>query len=144
MKKVENIYDDKAFYEEYISMRKTKLNANELLEIPIMKKLLPDLTGKTVLDLGCGYGEMSKYFIKKGAKTVVAIDISKNMISLAEQFNNHKNIEYKVLCMEELSKLNQKFDIVFSSLAFHYVKNFDKLICDISCLLNDGGELIWS
>lgn len=144
MKKIENIYDNKDFYQEYMQIRNNKVNANVLLEIPTIKKLLPDLTGKTVLDIGCGYGEMSKYFIKKGAKNVVAIDISKNMIALAKQVNGHKNIEYKIMGMEHLASLNQKFDVVFSSLAFHYVKDFDKLIYDITNLLNKDGELIWS
>lgn len=144
MNKEKNIYDDKAFYESYIEMRKTKLNANELIEIPTIKKMLPDLSGKTVLDIGCGYGGMSKYFIKKGAKKVVAIDISSNMINLAKKINSHKDIEYLVMNMENLSQIEQKFDFVFSSLAFHYIKDFDKLIADISNILNKGGELLYS
>ena len=56
MNKEKNIYDDKAFYESYIEMRKTKLNANELIEIPTIKKMLPDLRGKTVLHIDNGYG----------------------------------------------------------------------------------------
>ncbi|MGN1212434.1 MAG: class I SAM-dependent methyltransferase [Christensenellales bacterium] len=144
MEREKNIYDNKAFYQSYIEMRKTKLNANELIEIPTIKKMLPDLNGKTVLDIGCGYGEMSKYFIKKGAKKVVAIDISSNMINLAKKINSHKDIEYLVMNMENLSQLQQKFDFVFSSLAFHYIKDFDKLIADISNILNKGGELLYS
>ena len=37
-----------------------------------------------------------------------------------------------------------KFDIVISSLAFHYVKDYNKLIKDIYSLLNKGGYLIFS
>lgn len=142
--KAQNIYDEQGFYQEYIAMRETHLNANDLLEIPVMKQLLPDLKGKTVLDLGCGYGEMSKYFVEKGAKRVVACDISNNMIALAEKVNHDEKIEYKVFPMEELSSMKEKFDIVFSSLAFHYIEDFDKLIKDIYNRLNINGILLFS
>lgn len=140
----QNIYDNEKFYNDYISMRETHLNANDLLEIPVMKELLPDLKGKTVLDLGCGYGEMSKYFIEKGATRVVACDISTKMIALAEKVNSDEKIEFKLLSMEELSSLDEKFDVVFSSLAFHYIEDFDKLMKDISNHLNKGGILLFS
>lgn len=144
MNKPQNIYDNEKFYNDYIAMRETHLNANDLLEIPVMKELLPDLKGKSILDLGCGYGEMSKYFISKGAKRVVGCDISENMLSLANKVNSDNNIEYKLLSMEELNKLDEKFDLIFSSLAFHYIEDFDKLIKDIYSHLNENGVLLFS
>lgn len=120
------------------------INANDVIEIPIFRKLLPDLTDKSILDLGCGYGENDAYFIKKGAKYVMGIDISEHMISIAN--NNYKkdDIDYKVMAMEDISKIDKKFDIVVSSLAFHYIKDYDKLVSDIYNLLNDNGYLIFS
>jgi len=105
--------------------------------------MLPNLKDKTILDLGCGAGYMSRYFIENGASKVVACDISQNMIDLAKK-EDCKNIYYKVLPMEDISSINEKFDIVFSSLAFHYVKDFDKLISDISNLLKPNGILVFS
>ena len=46
--------------------------------------------------------------------------------------------------MENLDTINYKFDIVISSLAFHYVEDYKKLIDDIYNLLNDDGYLIFS
>ena len=140
----QNIYDNSNFFEEYITMRETHVNANDLLEIPVMKDMLPDLANKSVLDLGCGYGELSKLFAEQGAKRVLACDISKNMIDLANKYNHHENIEFKVLSMEELNLVNEKFDVVFSSLAFHYIEDYDKLISDISERLNPNGILLFS
>ena len=144
MDKPQNIYDNEKFYKDYRDMREKGLNANELIEIPIMKDMLPDLKGKRILDLGCGNGGMSKYFIEKGAKSVLAIDLSSNMINEAKEKNNAENITYVVLGMEDISKIVGKFDIVFSSLAFHYVKDYDKLVKDIYNLLDDNGILIYS
>jgi SAM-dependent methyltransferase len=144
MEKPQNIYDNKGFYKEYKEMREKDLNANNLIEIPTIKTMLPNLKGKRILDLGCGNGGMSKYFIENGAEYVLALDISKNMIEEAKQKNNHSNITYEVLGMEDLNKIKEKFDMVFSSLAFHYIEDFNKLINDISNLLYDGGILLFS
>lgn len=46
--------------------------------------------------------------------------------------------------MAEISSLNMKFDLVYSSLAFHYAENFKKLMEDIFKLLNDFGTLLYS
>lgn len=142
--KIQNIYDNQEFFSEYKAMRDTKINANELIEIPIMKEMLPELKNKDVLDLGCGAGEMSKYFANQGAKSVFGVDISKNMLELASKNNPFDNVSFKCLAMEQISTINKKFDIVFSSLAFHYIEDFDKLMKDIADLLNDGGILLFS
>jgi len=143
MVEIQNVYDDKVFFDYYKELRESKINANELIEIPQIKEMLPDLKDKTILDLGCGDGSMSRYFIECGAKKVVAIDVSTNMIKEAKK---HKtpNITYKVMSMEEIDSIKGKFDIVYSSLAFHYVEDYLKLITDISNKLKKGGYLVYS
>lgn len=141
---MKNIYDNSFFFKEYKKTRAQQINANNVLENPIMKEMLPNVFDKTILDLGCGDGNMDKYFISKGAKKVVAVDLSKKMIAEAKRINKSSNIEYLNLDMEDLSSVNETFDIVYSSLAFHYVENFDKLIKQIYNLLKPNGVLIFS
>ena len=117
MDKPQNIYDNETFYKEYRDMREKGLNANELVEIPNIKEMLPDLKGKRILDLGCGNGGMSKYFVNQGAESVLAIDLSVNMINEAKEKNSDEKITYVVLGMEDIEKIEGKFDMVFSSLA---------------------------
>jgi ubiquinone/menaquinone biosynthesis C-methylase UbiE len=144
MEKPQNIYDESSFFNEYQTMRNKKINANELIEIPTIKSMLPNLKGKTVLDLGCGAGAMSQYFAKCGAKSVLGLDISSNMIGIAKSENTHKNVSFVELPMEDISSINKKFDVVFSSLAFHYIEDFDKLMKDIHKLLKSKGTLVFS
>ncbi len=144
MEKIQNVYDNADFFAEYKAMREGKINANELIEIPIMKEMLPELDGKTILDLGCGEGGMSQYFAEHGAKKVVGVDISSNMISSANAQNKYSNVQYLQLAMEDICAIREKFDIVFSSLAFHYIEDFDLLIKNISNLLNPNGILVFS
>ena len=46
--------------------------------------------------------------------------------------------------MEDISTINDKFDLIISSLAIHYVEDFEKLLSDIYELLNDEGYFIFS
>ena len=44
-----------------------------------------DVTGKSVLDVGCGSGVYAADFARRGARRVVGVDFSANMLALAEQ-----------------------------------------------------------
>jgi len=94
--------------------------------------------------LGCGVGGHCLEFVNGGAKKVVGIDISKKMLEVAEKENHHSKITYLNLPMENLSQISEKFDLVVSSLAIHYVKDFEKLVCDVFNLLNENGLFLFS
>ena len=57
---MKNVYDLKEFFESYQTMRENAINANNLIENPIIKSMLPSLKNKKILDLGCGYGNMTE------------------------------------------------------------------------------------
>ena len=138
------IFDNEIFFQEYKTLRETENNYNDLLEQPTMEKLLPDLQGKTVLDLGCGYGKNCLDFIQKGAERVVGIDVSEKMLAVARSKYSHKKIEYLTMDIDNVSLLNEKFDFIYSSLAFHYVEDFSKLAINLHKLLDEDGRLLFS
>lgn len=140
----QNIYDNEIFFNGYSKIRENENNANNMFEKPALFSLLPTLKNKTVLDLGCGYGEHCIHFVEEGAKRVVGIDISQKMLAIAKAENAHQNISYLNMPMEDIGELQERFDIVVSSLAFHYVEDFKALINNIYRLLNDGGVLAFS
>lgn len=141
----QNIYDKKEFFDGYQNMREQQINANNLIEKPQMQEMLPkDVSGMTILDLGCGAGGLSKMLSDAGAKYVLGTDISKNMINEANKIAVKGKLEFKVMAMEEIDQIHKKFDMVVSSLAFHYVKDFEKMIKDISNLLKPNGLLVFS
>lgn len=139
-----NLYDDIHFFEGYCKIRDNLHNYNNLVEQPAIKKLLPQLEGKVVLDLGCGYGNNCRDFIERGAKRVVGVDLSSKMLEVAKRENAHPNIEYIQMDMNEIMQLKESFDLVFSSLAFHYVADYRLLISHIKKLLKVGGVLLYS
>ena len=108
----QNIYDIKTFSEAYDKMRDENRgkNANDLIEIPNFRKLIPDLNNKKVLDLGCGYGENDIYCREVGAKAVLEIDISDHMLKIAydEALKKLKYDSNKTALWELNEKLNKR------------------------------------
>ena len=112
----------KRLYDEFIKPTTKKKNLIGIeIEIPIIKDMLPDLRGKKVLDLGCGNGGMSKYFIEQGAESVLALDLSENMINEAREKNSDSKITYIVQGMENISKID-----VVTKLFHECLHNIDK------------------
>lgn len=140
----QNIYDNEAFFEGYSKLRDREVNANNLFEIPTLMSLLPDLNGKRVLDLGCGFGEHCKEYISYGAVRVVGVDISEKMLKTAREENSDPNILYLNIPMEDISSIDEKFDVVISSLALHYVDDFAGVVKDVYSLLDNGGIFLFS
>lgn len=140
----QNLYDDPRFFDGYSRLRNNPLNYNVLLEQPAFHSLLPDLTGKTVLDLGCGFGDACETYLLRGAATVVGIDISEKMLEVARSRDNSGHIEYLRMDMLEIASMGRRFDVVTSSLAVHYIENFSTLADAIGQCLNPGGIFLFS
>ena len=138
-----NPYDNDIAFANYLAIRKRENNYNDNIEIPIFRSLLPELRGKEILDLGCGYGEMSKWFAEQGALAVVGVDVSKKMIARARAFFSHPAVDFEARGMEDYAYPTARFDLVVSSLAFQYVEDFDQLIANISKCLRPGGQLVF-
>ncbi|MBR0086372.1 MAG: class I SAM-dependent methyltransferase [Lachnospiraceae bacterium] len=140
----QNIYDNDVFFQNFKSLREDEINFNDVIETPIILHMMPELTGKKVLDIGCGMGQHAKQYAGMGAASVLGIDISEKMLAFAEEHNSAENITYRRLAFEELEKIEDSFDVVTSSLAFDYVQDFAGLMKKIYGLLADGGRLVYS
>ena len=140
----QNIFDNQAFFDGYKSLRERDNNLNLLLEQPAMRRLLPDVEGKAVLDLGCGYGHNCLEFAERGASEVVGVDISEKMLEVARAEAVHEKIKYFNMSMTDIRSLNKGFDLIYSSLAFHYIEDFAGFAGDLFEVMNSGGWLLFS
>ncbi|EJF34039.1 methyltransferase, UbiE/COQ5 family [Weissella koreensis KCTC 3621] len=109
-----NIYDNEKFFDEYSKMNRSKYGLNGAGEWEQLKKILPNLKNKTMLDLGSGYGWHSFYAAENGANSVLGIDSSDKMLAIAKQKNKFNNVEFKKIDINNLNSMNAKFDLVFS------------------------------
>lgn len=139
----QNIYDNDEFFTKYQSKRNA-ISANDLIEIPELFELIGNVKGLNVLDLGCGAGGHDRHLIKLGAKRVLGIDLSNNMIHEAKKNTDDTRIEYRVMSMNDIDKLEEKFDLVVSSLAIHYIEDYDSLCKKVYGVLKEGGRFIFS
>lgn len=140
----ENKYDDEVFFKKYSEMERSKKGLQGAGEWSELQKLLPDFEGKRVLDLGCGYGWHCLYAANHGAKLVHGIDISEKMLEVAREKNSADVITYEQKAMEDLDFPEYSFDVVLSSLAFHYVKDFTTLVEHISHWMAKDGVFVFS
>lgn len=140
----ENKYDDEAFFSQYSKMSRSVHGLAAAGEWHELEKLLPDFAGKTVLDLGCGFGWHCKYAVDKGATAVVGVDLSEKMLAEAQIRNNDSRITYLRQAIEEIEFADSSFDVILSSLAFHYIESFDTLCKRLYRILKAQGDLVFS
>ena len=140
----QNIYDNETFFTEYRKLRQREVNANNLFELPTLFSLIPDLDGKRILDLGCGTGERCIDYLKHGALQVTGVDISEKMLEVARNENCDPKITYINMAMEDIGTIKGEFDVVISSLALHYVEDFQGVVKNVSRLLSDNGVFLFS
>lgn len=140
----QNVYDDEQFFESFRKSRDDEVNFNDCIETPILFSMLPDLRGKSILDIGCGMGQHAKQFSGQGAESVLGIDISEKMLAYAREHNSAENITYRQVAMEDIETIGRQFDLVTSSLAFDYVEDFGGLMRSIRSLMKEDAELVFS
>jgi SAM-dependent methyltransferase len=121
------------------------ISYNKIL-IPSLMKSLVNIENKVGLDIGCGDGTFTKILAKR-ARTMVGIDISKEMIKIAQKGSlNKSNVSFKKISMESFQKSHSHnaFDFCVSNMSFNTMPNLSKVIRGISLLLKNNGILVFS
>ena len=140
----ENKYDDNIFFQKYSQMSRSQQGLAGAGEWETLRKLLPDFKDKRVLDLGCGYGWHCIYAMEHGASSVVGVDISHKMLEVAKEKTHFPQVEYKCCAIEDVEFPEESFDVILSSLAFHYVADYEILVKKIYRILKSGGKLVFT
>lgn len=117
---------------------------NTELERPAMLNCLPNyLNNMQVLDAGCAAGWYTNELIGRGAK-VVATDLSPQMVEAAKRRVGSKA---EVRCLDlsmDLPFTDNSFDIILSSLALHYIKDWRNTFAEFRRILKPSGFLLFS
>lgn len=140
----QNKYDDPAFFATYSAMQRSVEGLDGASEWPAFRALLPDLHGKRVLDLGCGFGWHCRYARQQQAESVVGVDLSEKMLARAREMTDDPGITYQRWAIEEIGFADDGFDVVISSLALHYVAHFNRVCQRVHQCLATGGAFVFS
>jgi SAM-dependent methyltransferase len=123
---------------------------NALYERPAMLALLPDLTGRRILDAGCGPGWYARELLARGA-TVDGIDASAAMIAYARErlsglpAGEAGRITLRLADLEQpLDFEDNQFDGIVSPLVLHYLADWRPTLREFHRVLKPGGWLQFS
>ncbi|WP_421708470.1 class I SAM-dependent methyltransferase [Algihabitans sp.] len=108
---------------------------------PSFLAFLPELTGQSVLDLGCGEGRNTRLFARQGA-TMTGIDISTRMIDAARaaEAKEPLGIHYRVNSYVSLDDFpNTCFDAAVSTMALMDSPGFESAAQAAFRVLRPGG-----
>jgi SAM-dependent methyltransferase len=140
----QNIYDNDTFFAGYSQLPRSQRGLEGAPEWNALRAMLPeDIAGLRVLDLGCGFGWFCRWALDRCALSVTGIDVSKKMLARARE-ESDPAIQYVEADLEHLTIERGSTDLVYSSLAFHYLKNLDPLMAEIAGALAPGGRLVFS
>ena len=140
----QNIYDNPEFFANYSRLGRSVEGLDGAAEWPSLRAMLPDLRGRAVLDLGCGFGWFCRWARQQGAARVLGVDVSEKMLERAKRETGDAAIAYARADLERLDLEGTSFDLVFSSLALHYLKDLPGLLAKVQRALPPGGDLVFS
>lgn len=109
-------------------------------------RLFGSLKGKRLLDLGCGGGQTSIFFVEQGA-IVTGVDFSGKQIDFARALAREQQIEASFLqgSIEDLSQFGDgSFDSVNSSHAIHYIEDLQRCFDEVFRVLKKGSKFVFS
>jgi len=141
MKEVFN-ESDSSFYdtEYFLSMESRYISGAHKKRVEVILKLMGNVSGKKILDFGCGEGFIGNELAKKGAQ-VTGIDYAEAGIRLARE--RFRDIDFKIGDASTLNKFKQEnFDAVLLIDVIEHVSEQGKLLDDIKRILKPRGLIL--
>ena len=114
----------------------------------LYKELMRNISGLTVLDYGCGRGDMTREYLQNGAAKVAAIDISPVYVADGEENVRRAGFaedrfSFQVMDAHKMTFPDNSFDIVAGWSILHHLDP-DTAMNEIHRVLKPGGRvLLW-
>lgn len=135
-----NDYD--SFAQAYAADNENSLQ-NAYYERPAMVALAGDVSGRRILDAGCGAGPLSFALRERGAQ-VTGVDASAEMLALARR-RLGDGADLRVVDLSDPLPFDDgAFDDVVASLVLHYLEDWGPTLAEMRRVLRPGGRLIAS
>jgi ubiquinone/menaquinone biosynthesis C-methylase UbiE len=108
-------------------------------------KILSDVRGKRILEIGCGGAQNSIALSKWGAKTF-GVDLSRKQILYGRSLMRNESAEVGLLVcnMEKLPFKDESFDVVTTAVSLHYAPDLNAVVAEANRVLVEGGYFTFS
>ena len=110
--------------------------------IPSMLRLLGDVSGADLLDLGCGTGVFARELASRGAK-VIGVDLTEGMLAKAIELEQAQplGIDYRQGDAADVGEFGDaSFDVVTCNMALMNIRNYIGAIGHAYRVLKPGGR----
>lgn len=135
-KKKVKVYGSVEGYDKYAPFYDASNSFLDSFERYDLFEMLGEVSGKKVLDLGCGTGRMTANLVKFGGE-VTGLDVSPGMIEVAKK--NLRSTEFVVGDCENLPFGDASFDMVVATFLIVHLKEMRKCFDEVYRVLKPGG-----
>lgn len=138
-----SILDDRGFNQGFELVKSTEIRMRRRADYMISKMTVGQ--GKSVLEIGCGTGEVSYWIAEKTGMQVLGTDLCIPFVEEANQKLVLPNLGFEVLDFNKPDQVKgRKFDyIVGNGILHHLFQNLDNALLTLSSLLKEGGKIIF-
>ena len=116
-------------------------NALQQLEAAALERLLPEVDGCRVLDLGCGRGRVTRQVLERGASQAVAADLTPAMLTGTDVFPGPKLVAH---AGARLPFRAEAFDLIVCALVLGHIEDLETALGQMAAGLRPGGHLLIS
>jgi SAM-dependent methyltransferase len=108
-------------------------------------RILPDVTGKDVIELGCGTAYFGAWLKRAGASRVVGVDVTPAQLETARRMDEEFGLGLELIeaNAEDVPLPDASFDLAFSEFGASIWCDPALWIAEASRLLRPGGELVF-
>jgi SAM-dependent methyltransferase len=137
-------YDDDTVFQTYMQRGHRVDGPKETLELPVIRELIGEPRGLSVLDLGCGAALFGRELLEKGARTYLGVEGSQNMFEAGLKTLEGTAGQIVHAHMQAWAYPENRFDLAISLLALHYLRDLAPVFRQVSGALKKGGRFVFS
>jgi cytosine/adenosine deaminase-related metal-dependent hydrolase/SAM-dependent methyltransferase len=130
-------------YRLWASTYDTEANPMLSLERRMLESLLPQMKGLDVVDLGCGTGRWLEIIQRAGARTLIGVDLSPEMLGHARAKLGQA---IELVCADHMNVLidRSSADVVLCNFVLSYIEDPAVFLQFVRKILRPGGSLFLS
>ena len=132
------------FWEQHFNTFNPYQVSTDITRYEFLQPIVNNIQGKSILEIGCGNGDMSVFLAKYGAK-VFAIDNTQNGIHNALTLAKFNGVEITAQVMDAVNvdELGERFDFVVGKFILHHIEPFSEFARNVRACMKDSASGIF-